>query len=200
VGTKLNGVQAKVHELAVIGNNFSIWDFSEVREYAEIGSNVSLGRNVYVGPGVHIGNFSRVQNNASIYEPAKIGEFVFIGPNVTLTNDKYPSTTIDGKNLKSAGTWTPEGVTLEMHVSIGAGVTLIGGVRVGSYSLIGAGAVVTSNIPSHSMAIGNPAKVIYRVGFSRERLVALTEHKFKSPISGAVFDLLEDGNLALNQA
>lgn len=187
--------EAVIDKTARIGRNLSIWDFSEIRENAIIGDHVSLGRNVYVGPGVIVGDFSRVQNNVNLYEPAKIGNYVFIGPNSVLTNDKFPSILLDGIMLKTLGTWAPLGVEIEDFVSIGASVTIIGGIRIGHHSMVGAGSIVTKDVPCHALVFGNPAKIVARIGKQMEKLEEVSDQEFVSPITGERYEVLESGCL-----
>jgi len=122
-----------------------------VRENAEIGRDCVLADFVHVGRGVKIGNGVKLENRATVYEGVKIEDRVFVGPHVTFTNDPYPrSFSTDWKIVE---TLVKEGA------SIGAGAVVVCGVTIGEYALIGAGSVVTEDIPSHAVAYGNPAEV-----------------------------------------
>ncbi len=141
-----------VSENSIIGNNTKIWHFSHIREDVTIGKNVTIGQNVYIDQGVIIGNDVKIQNNVSIYKGVTIGNNVFIGPSVVFTNDLYPKVEIWDESLIVS-------TIIKDNVSLGANSTIIAGVEVGEYSLIGAGSVVTKNISRNSIAFGNPAEI-----------------------------------------
>lgn len=136
-----------------IGDNSKIWHFSNIRENVKIGKNVTIGQNVYIDHGVTIGDNCKIQNNVSIYKGVLIGESVFIGPSVTFTNDMYPK--VSGwDELRISKTY------IEDFVSIGANSTILCGVTLMENSLIGAGSLVTKDIPKNVIAYGNPAVVV----------------------------------------
>jgi len=140
-----------VDKTAVIGEGTRVWNFVHVRENAEIGKECVLADYVYVGRGVKIGNNVKLENRATVYEEVTIEDKVFVGPHVTFTNDLIPrSFNTDWKILQ---TLVKEGS------SIGAGTVIVCGVTIGEYALIGAGSVVTENIPPHALAYGNPARI-----------------------------------------
>lgn len=153
-----------------IGANFVIWDYSEIRENVTIGENVSIGRNVYIAPGVKIGSFSRIQNNVCIYENSTIGDNVLIGPGTVLTNDRLPRLIDEEGNRRISGSWMPIGVKVSDYVSLGANVTCVSGTKIGEWSIVGAGSVVTRDIPNFSLAYGNPARTRRRIGLGGEEL------------------------------
>jgi UDP-2-acetamido-3-amino-2,3-dideoxy-glucuronate N-acetyltransferase len=142
---------AVVDKTATIGDGTKVWHFVHVRENAEIGRNCILGDFVYVGNGVKIGNAVKLQNRATVYEGVRIEDKVFVGPHVSFTNDTYPRSF--STNWKIVETLVKEGA------SIGAGAIVRCGITVGEYALIGAGSVVTKEVPSHAIAYGNPAEV-----------------------------------------
>lgn len=140
-----------VDETAVIGEGTRVWNFVHVRENAEIGKGCVLADYVYVGRGVKIGNNVKLENRATVYEGVTIQDKVFVGPHVTFTNDPYPrSFSTDWKILQTL---------IEEGASIGAGTVIRCGVTIGEYALIGAGSVVTEDMPSHALAYGNPARI-----------------------------------------
>ena len=144
---------ALVDNNSTIGENTKIWHFTHIRENAIIGSNVTIGQNVYVDEGVVIGDNSKIQNNVSIYKGVDIGRNVFIGPSVVFTNDLFPK--VDG--------WDEARIiktSVEDYVSIGANSTIICCVKLMKSCLIGAGSVVTKDVPMGKLAYGNPARVI----------------------------------------
>jgi UDP-2-acetamido-3-amino-2,3-dideoxy-glucuronate N-acetyltransferase len=140
-----------------IGQGSKVWEFSKIRSGAVLGNNVTIGMNVYIGPGVVIGDDCKIQNNASLYEPANIGKGVFVGPGAILTNDKHPRATGPTGEKLGDGEWKRVGVTLKDNCSIGAGAICVAPVTIGSGSLVGAGAVVTRDIPSNEVWVGIPA-------------------------------------------
>ena len=141
---------AVVDKTAVIGDGTKVWHFVHVRENAEIGKGCVLGDFVYVGEGVKIGNSVKLENRATVYSGVKIEDKVFVGPHVTFTNDLYPrSFSTDWKIVETL---------VEEGASIGAGAIVVCGVTIGEYALIGAGSVVTKDVPPHVMVYGNPAE------------------------------------------
>ena len=141
---------SEVSTNASIGKNSKIWHFSHIRENVTIGDNVSIGQNVYIDRGVKIGNNCKIQNNVSIYNGVIIGNNVFVGPSVVFTNDIYPEVENWGDD-KIIKTKICDGV------SIGANSTILCGITLFDNCLIGAGSVVTKNIPKNIIAFGNPA-------------------------------------------
>jgi UDP-2-acetamido-3-amino-2,3-dideoxy-glucuronate N-acetyltransferase len=140
-----------VDETAVIGEGTRVWNFVHIRENAEVGKQCVIADYVYVGRGVQIGDRVKLENRATVYEGVTIRDNVFVGPHVTFTNDPYP---------RSASTdWKISPILVKEGASIGAGTVVRCGVTIGEYALIGVGSVVTTDIPSHALACGNPARV-----------------------------------------
>jgi len=142
---------AVVDKKATIGDGTKVWHFVHVRENAEIGKKCVLGHSVYVGEEVKIGNGVKLENRATVYRGVKIEDKAFVGPHVTFTNDPYPRSF--STEWKIVPTLVKEGA------SIGAGAVVICGITIGEYAMIGAGSVVTKDIPSHAIAYGNPAEI-----------------------------------------
>ena len=142
---------AVVDKTAVIGDGTKIWHFVHVRENAEIGRGCVLGHSVYVDKEVKIGNGVKLENRATVYCGVKIEDKVFVGPHVTFINNPYPRSF--STDWKIVPTLVREGV------SIGAGTVVMCGVTIGEYAMVGAGSVVTKDIPPHAIAYGNPAKI-----------------------------------------
>jgi len=143
---------AEVSEKAKVGKGTRIWHQAQVRENAAIGENCNIGKGVYIDFGVEIGNNCKIQNYVSIYHGVKIEDDVFVGPGVAFTNDFYPRAFI----------WSDEKVVstlVKKGASIGANSTIICGITVGEYAMIGAGSVVTKDVPDHGLAYGNPAEL-----------------------------------------
>lgn len=136
---------------ARVGEGTKIWHFCHVMSGAMIGKNCILGQNVFVGSGVKVGDGVKIQNNVSLYDGVEIENDVFLGPSCVFTNVINPRAWIDRKDA-FAKTFVGRGVT------IGANATIICGVRVGRFALIGAGAVVTSDVSPHALIIGVPGR------------------------------------------
>lgn len=148
---------AIVDDGAKIGKGTKIWHFVHVCKDAIIGENCIFGHCAYVDAGVKIGNNCKFQNNVNVYHGVTIGDNVFVGPNATFTNDMYPRAEIwdDSRLVKTE---------VKDGVSIGAGAVIICGITLGEYCVVGAGAVVTKDVPPYSLVVGNPARVIKKVG------------------------------------
>lgn len=153
---------AVVHDGAKIGSGTKIWVNVQVRENAAIGSNCIISKDVYIDESVCIGDRCKVQNSVSIYKGVLIENDVFIGPNACFTNDLVPRAF--NQDWKIIDTLIKEGA------SIGANATIICGITIGKFSMIGAGAVVTKDVPDFSLVVGNPAKVIGTIDKSGNRV------------------------------
>jgi acetyltransferase-like isoleucine patch superfamily enzyme len=133
-----------------IGANVNVWHFCHVRKNVKLHDHVSLGRDCFIDQGVEIGAYARIQNGVSVYHGVHISSWVFVGPHVIFTNDMSPR--VGKKNWKLVET------QLDLACSIGAGAIVRCGVRLGAFSMIGAGSVVTRDIPPFTLAMGNPAR------------------------------------------
>lgn len=148
---------------AQIGDGSRIWHFVHVCGGARIGERVSLGQNVFVGNKVVIGDRCKIQNNVSIYDNVMLDEGVFCGPSMVFTNVYNPRALIERKN-EYKNTLVKKGATL------GANCTIICGVEVGEYALVGAGAVVNKDVPPYALMVGVPARQIGWVSQFGEQL------------------------------
>jgi UDP-2-acetamido-3-amino-2,3-dideoxy-glucuronate N-acetyltransferase len=144
-----------VDEGAMIGDGTKIWHFCHVMPGAVIGERCSLGQNVVVMPGTRLGNNVKVQNNVSIYEGVVLEDDVFCGPSCVFTNVTNPRAHVPRRHEFRS-------TVVRRGASIGANATILCGVTVGEYAFIGAGAVVTSDVPAHALMVGVPAR---RVGW-----------------------------------
>ncbi len=141
-----------VDEGARIGKGTKIWHFCHILPGAEIGENCSLGQNVNVGSAARIGNRVKIQNNVSVYDRVEIEDDVFCGPSMVFTNVFNPRSEVTRKD-EYRRTLVRQGAT------IGANATVVCGHVIGAYAFIGAGSVVTSDIPDYGLAYGNPARL-----------------------------------------
>ena len=142
---------AIIAEDAKIGRGTKIWHHAQVREGAVIGENCILGKGVYVGVDVKIGSGVKIQNRASIYRGVTIEDDVFVGPHVVFTNDKYPRAFTEQ--------WEVIPTLIRRGASLGANSTIICGVTIGAYAMVGAGSIVTRDVAPHALVVGNPARI-----------------------------------------
>lgn len=157
---------AYVDDNVMIDEGTKIWHFSHVQSGARIGKNCVLGQNVNVGTNVVIGNFVKIQNNVSVYEGVTLEDYVFCGPSMVFTNivdprSKYPQVGSE-YYLK---TLVKEGA------SLGANSTIICGHTIGKFAFIGAGAVVTKDIPDYALVVGNPARITGWLSEAGQKLI-----------------------------
>jgi len=147
-----------------IGEDTKIWHFSHILSHTKIGANCSFGQNCVVGPKVSVGNGVKVQNNVSIYEGVEIEDDVFLGPSMVFTNVINPRAFIQRKEEFKK-------TLLKKGCSIGANATIVCGVTIGEYALIGSGAVVNRDVKPHALMVGVPAKQIGWVSKAGNTLV-----------------------------
>ena len=151
---------ADVSPKAHIGEGTRIWHQAQVREGARIGAHCVLGKNAYVDIESIIGNNVKIQNNASIYHGATIEDGVFIGPHACLTNDKLPRAITPEGDLKRDSDWEVGRILVRYGASIGAGAMILPNVTIGRFAMVGAGTVVTQDVPDHGLVVGNPARAV----------------------------------------
>lgn len=161
------------HETAIvesdkIGDGTKIWHFVHVREGASIGKNCNIGKSSYIDTDAIIGNRVKIQNFVSVYKGVTIEDDVFIGPSATFVNDMYPR----------AFQWREEDIVstvVRKGASIGANATIICGVNIGEYAIIGAGSVVSRDVPSFALVYGNPARFKNYVCYCGKKLTTRTK-------------------------
>jgi UDP-2-acetamido-3-amino-2,3-dideoxy-glucuronate N-acetyltransferase len=154
---------AVIDEGAVVGDGTKIWHFCHVMTGSVIGEQCVLGQNVAVGPDATIGNGCKIQNNVSIYKGVTIEDDVFCGPSAVFTNVRTPRAFVERKDE-----FRP--TLVKRGASIGANATIVCGIVIGEYAMIGAGAVVTADVPPHALVVGAPARFLGWVSRTGERL------------------------------
>ena len=188
---KYNYEDVFIHETSFIdddvkiGIGTKIWHFTHVLNGCEIGKNCSFGQNVVVGPNVDIGNHVKIQNNVSVYEGVTLEDGVFCGPSCVFTNVHNPRSKIVRKN-EYRKTLVQKGVTL------GANCTIVCGVTLGKFSFIGAGAVISKDVPNYALMVGVPAKQVGWMSEYGEKLKFDSEGKAYCLATGELYELKND--------
>ena len=144
-----------IDDNVLIGEGTKIWHFSHIQSGSEIGKNCSVGQNVNIGNNVKIGNHVKIQNNVSVYEGVELEDYVFCGPSMVFTNIKVPRS-----EFPQRGSEYYQKTLVKKSASIGANATIVCGVTIGEYALIGSGAVVAKDVPDYALVIGNPGRVV----------------------------------------
>ncbi len=163
---------AYVDEGCSIGDGTKIWHFSHVQRNVYIGEKCSLGQNVNVGNNVRIGNSVKIQNNVSIYEGVELEDYVFCGPSMVFTNILKPRC-----EFPQRGSEFYQKTLVKLSASIGANATIVCGITVGRYAFIGAGTVVTKDVPDYALILGNPGRLVGWMCRCGERLPTFHENK-----------------------
>ena len=184
---------ADVDERAEIGAGTSVWHLAQVREEAVLGTGCVIGRGAYIGTGVRLGDNVKVQNYALVYEPAVVGDGAFIGPAAVFTNDHRPRAVNPDGTLKRAEDWHPVGVTVGEGAAIGARAVCVAPVAIGRWAMVGAGAVVTADVPDHALVVGVPARRVGWIGRAGERLEPEGEGRWRCPATKALYRETESG-------
>jgi UDP-2-acetamido-3-amino-2,3-dideoxy-glucuronate N-acetyltransferase len=166
---------AEVEPGVVIGEGSKVWHLCHVRREARIGSECVLGRGVFVDAGVQIGNRVKIQNYVSVFHGVTIEDGVFVGPHVCFTNDLWPRAVNPDMSLKAADDWVLVETLVKAGASIGANATIVCGVAIGRWSMVGSGSVVTRNVPDYALVVGNPARIIGFVTPSGKRVATQEE-------------------------
>lgn len=143
---------AEVSPKAMIGEGTRIWNQVQIREGAVIGCDCIIGKDVYIDRGVRVGNRCKIQNGVSVFRGVEIEDDVFLGPHMTFTNDLVP------RAFNSD--WEVMPTLVKKGASIGANATIVCGVTIGEYAMVGAGAVVTRDVEPYALVVGNPARRI----------------------------------------
>lgn len=170
-----------------VGAGSRIWHFCHLAAGAVLGESCSLGQNVFVADGVTLGRNVKVQNNVSLYEGVVCEDDVFLGPSVVFTNVKNPRSAVP---RRGAGHYLP--THLERGASIGANATIVCGVRLGRYAFVGAGSVVTKDVPAHALVYGNPARPHGWLSAHGEKLTFDAAGLASCPATGQRYQLSPD--------
>ncbi len=175
-------------DTAKISDNVKVWQFSSIQKHAEIGDGCILGQSVNIGANVKIGKQCKIQNNVSVYEGVELEDYVFCGPSMVFTNimvprSKYPQ----AESHLYLKTLVKEGA------SIGANATIVCGITLGRFCLIGAGSVVTKDVPDFAIMVGNPAKQIGWMSEAGQKMDFSNESVFRCTKSNVLYKL--DKNL-----
>src|SRR4249920_1815113 len=141
-----------IDEGAVVGDDTKIWHFCHVMPGARIGRGCNLGQNVVVSPGVKVGNNVKIQNNVSLYTGVELEDDVFCGPSMVFTNVINPRSHVSRKDEFRK-------TLVQRGASLGANATIVCGHTIGSYAFIGAGTVVTKDVPAYALVVGNPGRI-----------------------------------------
>ena len=175
-----------------IGDGTKIWHFSHIQSGARIGKNCVIGQNVNIGSNVSIGNYVKIQNNVSVYEGVTLEDYVFCGPSMVFTNVIDPRCKYPQK-----GSEFYHKTLVREGASIGANATIICGNTIGKHAFVGAGAVITKDVPDYALMVGVPAK---QKGWVCEcgEILPKFEKKVKCPKCGLVYEI-EDEKLILKE-
>lgn len=167
-----------------IGKGTKVWHFCHILKNSIIGENCIIGKSVEIGPDVTIGNGCKIQNNVNVYKGVTLEDYVFCGPGVVFTNIINPRAAI-----RKMDQIRP--TLVKQHATLGANCTIICGVTIGEYAFVGAGAVVTKDVPNYALVVGNPGRQVGWVSRHGERLDLPLQGNVRAtcPVTGEVYRL-----------
>ena len=152
---------ADVHETAEVGEGTMVWSGAIISARTRVGHNCLVAHNVYIDPDCYVGDYCRLSDGCCIAGPSVFEDGVFIGPGVQITNNRCPHIIREDGSLVGAD-FDRQGATIRRGASIGANAVILPGLTIGEFAVVGAGAVVTKDVPAHATVIGVPAKEIKR--------------------------------------
>ena len=192
--------EAYLHPMALvetenIGVGTYVWAFAHIMKDVTIGNNCNIGDHVFIESNVRVGNGVTIKNGVSVWEGVQIDDFSFIGPNVAFTNDRFPRSPRldDAKSRYGGKSWLSPTIVSE-GVSIGANATILCGLTLGKYCVVGAGSVVTRDVPPYRLVYGCPARMNGYVNKRGEGLKQVGDH-FVQPVSGKHYLLYNDAEM-----
>ncbi|MEO7003339.1 MAG: acyltransferase [Ktedonobacterales bacterium] len=159
----------------MLGEGVRVWNQAQIRERTRIGPDSIISKNVYVDFDVSIGARVKIQNNSSIYHGVTLEDGVFVGPHVCFCNDMVPRAVTPDGELKSQDDWEVGPTRVRAAASIGAGSIILPNVTIGTFAMVGAGSVVTRDVPDYGLVYGNPARLHGYVCRCGRRMDGLTE-------------------------
>ena len=150
-----------------IGSDTDVWQFSVILNKAEIGKCCNINAHVFIENNVVVGDYVTVKSGVQLWDGLRVGDHVFIGPNVTFTNDKNPRSKQYPDRFQRT--------VIHHHASLGAGSIVLGGIEIGAYAMIGAGALVTKDVPEKALVIGSPARIVGWVNEDGSKMAKLDD-------------------------
>lgn len=154
-----------------IGRNTYVWQYSIILRGAELGDHCNINCHTFIENDVKVGDYVTVKAGVYLWNGLKVEDYVFIGPNVTFTNDKWPRSKQYPETFQST--------LIRHHASIGAAATVLGGVTIGEYAIVGAASVVTKNVPARSLVLGQPAQVVGWVNEDGTAMEQIDRHLYQ---------------------
>jgi len=149
---------AEIRERAKIGRGTKIWNNCQILKGAEIGENCVIGHNCFIASKAKLGNGVKIESNTDVWDYVTLEDYVFVGPSAVFTNDKNPRAKYPKSKFSKYGKWLP--TLVKEGATIGANATIVCGSKIGKWAMVGAGSVVTKDVPDYTIVAGVPAKII----------------------------------------